>query len=210
MDLFLDTARLTRTTAGDPALDGSLISRCKNRDAEAFSLIVDRYQSRVFGFARRMLRSNEDAEDVTQEVFVRAFENMHRFDGRASLSTWLFKIASNLCIDRARRKGRRPEEVPLFFGSPEVSSPGHFIDFRSDPEGSVVAGEMAETIEIAIGKLSPKLRGVLLLHDVEELSYDEISQIVGIPVGTVKSRLFLARGHLQSALKGYIDGESWL
>lgn len=199
----LEAAGTARRSMGDSALDGSLIGRCKDRDVEAFSVIVDHYQARIYGFTRRMLRCDEDAEDVSQEVFIRAFENIDQFDGRASFATWLFKIAVNLCIDRARRKDRRPESVPLEPDDHADAAP----DKRWDPETRAVALEMEEAIEAAIGFLSEKLRGVLLLHDIEELSYEQISRIVGIPVGTVKSRLFLARSHLQRALRNYMTGE---
>lgn len=199
----LRAAAVAHRSTGDPALDGSLISRCKNRDAEAFSLIVDLYQARIYGFARRMLRSEEDAEDVAQEVFIRAFQNIDRFDGRASLATWLFRIAANLCIDRARRKDRKPEATHLEQGLAVEAT----RDTRWDPEVRAVALEMEDAIEATIASLSEKLRSVLLLHDLEELSYEEISRVVGIPVGTVKSRLFLARAHLQRALRNYLTGD---
>lgn len=195
---------MSRAGAAELGLEESIIERCKSRDAEAFGLLVDKYQARVYGYVRRMLRDTEEAEDVAQEVFVKAFQHISRFDGRASVGTWLFKIASNLCIDRSRRKEKRPETVS-FSGSAEreYDKP----DGRWDPQASLVAGEMEKTIEAAIGELSDKLRSVLLLHDLEGLSYDEIAQAAGIPVGTVKSRLFLARTHLQNALAGYLAPE---
>ncbi len=189
-------------------IDGAIISRCKNRDAEAFGELVDRYQARVFGFVKRMVKSTEDAEDIAQEVFIKAFQNIHRFDGRASLTTWLFKIASNLCIDKARRKDRRPETVQL--SSPdgaeisEIDAPDH----RWNPEIQANTNLMESKIEESISNMSEKLRSVLLLHDIEELSYDEISSVLGIPVGTVKSRLFLARNAMQESLKEFLsDGK---
>lgn len=206
MGIYLDNMRTTVRPSEDSALDRTIISRCKNRDAEAFSMIVDQYQARIYGFVRRMLRNTEDAEDVAQEVLIKAFENFDRFDGRASLSTWLFKIASNLCIDRARKKGRRPELVSFEPANGEAIT--DLADVRWDPQMSAVTTEMEEAIEDALGQLSDKLRSVLLLHDLEELSYEEISKAVGIPVGTVKSRLFLARNQLQLALKRYLMGEA--
>ncbi|MBV6503941.1 MAG: ECF RNA polymerase sigma factor SigW [Fimbriimonadales bacterium] len=204
VELSTGAIRLTQRTHEDALLDGALIDRCRNRDAEAFGLLVDRYQTRVFGYVRRMVGSAEDAEDIAQEVFVRAFQNIGRFDGRASLTTWLFKIASNLCIDRSRRKGRRPEEAPLA-SVEDPESGAKASDPRWDPETHLVALEMEDAVEGAISQLSDKLRSVLLLHDIEEMSYDEIASALKIPVGTVKSRLFLARGHLQEALRGFIE-----
>ncbi|MFN8140581.1 MAG: sigma-70 family RNA polymerase sigma factor [Fimbriimonadales bacterium] len=191
---------LSRATE-EKVLDGAIISRCQRRDSEAFGLLVDRYQARIFGYVRRMVYSAEDAEDIAQEVFVKAFQNIDRFDGRASLTTWLFKIANNLCIDKKRRKDRRPQEA--FLSSEEADQAFEVADSRWDPESHAVAQEMAVLVESSLRQMSDKLRTVILLHDKEELSYEQIAEIVNVPVGTVKSRLFLAREQLQIALRGY-------
>jgi len=196
---------LSRITGKDPdpfGVDFALLERCKTRDVEAFGLLVDRYQARVFGYIRRMVPRREDAEDLAQEVFLRAFKSIHRFDGRASLATWFFKIANNLCIDRARHEKRKNEV--LFVESDEEALLEEIIDERWNPEARTVAEQMEKIIEMEIRKLSEKLRSVLLLHDIEGLSYAEIAQVLRIPVGTVKSRLFLAREHLQEAIKEYL------
>lgn len=203
MEIALGAIRLSRSGAAEPGFEDSLVRRCKQRDAEAFGMLVERYQSRVYGFVRHMVREQEEAEDVAQEVFIKAFQNIERFDGRAAFATWLFKIAANLCIDRARRKDRRPEVVNLTYGDsgPAEHEPP---DSKFDPHIAAIANEMEKEIEAAIQSLSEKLRSVLLLHDLEGLSYEEIAGAVGVPVGTVKSRLFLARAHLQSALTKYM------
>ena len=203
MEISLRGMSIPQPNSGQAA-DGAIISRCKNRDAEAFGLLVDRYQARVFGFVRRMVHNVEDAEDIAQEVFVRAFQNIDRFDGRASLTTWLFKIASNLCIDRVRRKDRRPDTVSMANSEEGESVEIEVPDERWNPEVMTTISYMEQKLEEAIGKMSDKLRSVLLLHDIEELSYDEISKVIGIPVGTVKSRLFLARTALQDSIKEFI------
>ncbi len=205
MGVSVEAIQAGQRFSGDSALNRAVISRCIRRDAEAFGLLVDQYQARVYGFVRRMVPNADDAEDIAQEVFVRAFQNIHRFDGRASLATWLFKIAGNLCIDRARRQKRRPEEVPLAAGPAADGSELEAPDRRWDPESRAVALEMHEAVERAVAGLSEKLRSVLLLYDLEELSYDEIAAVAGIPVGTVKSRLFLARARIQDALNDYME-----
>jgi RNA polymerase sigma-70 factor (ECF subfamily) len=206
VEIALGAIGLSRSGA-ELNLDESLVRRCKGGDLEAFGLLVDRYQVRVNGFVRRMVRNQEDAEDIAQEVFVKAFRNIGRFDGRASLSTWLFKIAANLCIDRSRRRERRPE--PVSFSSREGEW-GEFDvpDGRHEPHTLTVSHEMEAVIESAVRAMSEKLRSVLLLHDLEGLNYNEIAEAVGVPVGTVKSRLFLARSQLQAALTDYMRGES--
>jgi RNA polymerase sigma-70 factor (ECF subfamily) len=189
-------------TGGSEYDESHLIRRCREQDTEAFRWLVQRYQSRIYNFVRRMVSNVDDAEDVTQEVFLKAFRNIRNYDGRAAFATWLFKIASNLCVDRARRRKRKAEPISLnesFAASMLVPS-----DFRWNPEQLAVASEMKAALETAIEAMSDKLKPVLLLHDLEGMEYQQIADTLGIPLGTVKSRLFLARGHLQAALEPFI------
>jgi RNA polymerase sigma-70 factor (ECF subfamily) len=185
--------------------EATLLDRCRRHDYEAFGKLVDAYQARIFGFVKRMVSSPEEASDVTQEVFIKAFQNIHRFDGRASMRTWLFRIAHNLCIDRARKSDRSIHEVSL-----EIDADSHetqdIPDHRWSPDDLLLNDELMGVVEAGIGTMSEKLRSVLLLHDKEEMSYEEIAALLTIPVGTVKSRLFLARNHLQSVISTYIEG----
>lgn len=190
----------------DLAAEQSLLEQCQRQDIEAFAKIVDAYQVRVLGFVRRMVPDHEEALDVTQEVFIRAFQSLDRFDGRCSLRTWMFRVAHNLCIDRARRAKRAPVAMSLDAGF-ESSEPIEFSDERWDPAQMAMNAELQAEVGRAISSMSDKLRIVLLLHDKEDMGYDEIAGIVGIPVGTVKSRLFLARRHLQEQLSQYLERE---
>jgi RNA polymerase sigma-70 factor (ECF subfamily) len=193
-------------TLGDD-LERTLVDRSRSNDLEAFGRIVDAYQARVFGFVKRMVRDEQDALDLTQEVFVKAFRNMGHFDGRSSLKTWLFKIANNLCIDRSRYKGRRPVESSLDAPLGPDEEPMELPDASGSPEQRLLQEEFRERVEGAIASMSEKLRNVLLLHDKEDLSYEEVALALEIPVGTVKSRLFLARAHLQRHLGDYMAGD---
>jgi len=150
-----------------------------------------------------MVPNAEEAADVTQEVFVRAFQNIARFDGRSSVRTWLFRIAYHLCIDRARKADRSPNEVGLVDPSEgeEIDVP----DMRWQPDQLAIDTEMMDVVEQGIGSMSEKLRSVLLLHDKEDMAYEEIAKTLDLPVGTVKSRLFLARAHLQNVVKSYLE-----
>ena len=188
----------------DLAAERALVEQCRRQDYEAFSKIVDAYQARVFGFVRRMVKNEEEALDVTQEVFIKAYRHMARFDGRCSLRTWLFRIAHNLCIDRARRVERTPVETSL---EPRIADdePFEFPDDRWDPERIALSEELSAVIDHAIETMSEKLRIVLLLHDKEDMGYDEIASTMDLPVGTVKSRLFLARAHLKQHLGQYLE-----
>ncbi len=184
------------------SLEEPLLRRCKEGDPEAFRALVEQYQARIFGFARKMLPSLEDAEDVAQEVFIRAFQNIHRFDHQASLTTWLFRITVNLCIDRLRRGKKTPE--PYRLDHLETCACDEPSDRRYDPEDYIFTREMQRALAQTLEHLSPKLKTVLLLHDGEGLNHQQISEILNIPVGTVKSRLFLARAKLQEALKPFL------
>lgn len=187
----------------DAAAEQALLEQVRRQDLDAFSKIVDAYQSRIFGFVKRMVRSEEDALDISQEVFVRAFQAVDRFDGRSGLRTWLFRIAHNLCVDRARRSERMPVSVSL---EPAEGEEGQrdVADARWNPETVVLREELQAVVEEALASMSEKLRTVLLLHDKEDMGYEEISKTVDVPVGTVKSRLFLARAHLQDHVGRYL------
>ncbi|MBC8064130.1 MAG: sigma-70 family RNA polymerase sigma factor [Chlorobia bacterium] len=206
MELCIGAARLSSGNQTDHATELAIVDRCRKQDYEAFGKLVDAYQNRVFGFIRRMVSNPDEAADLTQDVFIRAFQSFHRFDGRCSVRTWLFRIAYNLCVDRARKNARSPSEVSLQ-GTTEIDETFDVPDARWQPDQIALDSEMATAIESAIATMSEKLRSVLLLHDKEDLPYEEIAQMVGVPVGTVKSRLFLARAHLQQHLRNYLQAE---
>ena len=203
MELCVSTTRVKLRETRDYASEDAIVDRCRRQDFEAFGKLVDAYQNRVFGFVRRMLPSAEEAADVTQETFIKAFQNFTRFDGRCSVRTWLFRIAYHLCVDRARKNDRSLSEVALV-----DSTEGEEIDVadsRWQPEQMAIDAELMSFVESAIASMSEKLRSVLILHDKEDMSYEEISQMLDVPIGTVKSRLFLARAHLQHVLKRYSE-----
>lgn len=194
-----------RVDARDPLGRAPEQSRSAARspgEVEEFDRVVDAYQARVYGFVRRMVATDEEAQDATQEVFVRAFQGFARFDGRCSLRTWLFRIAHNYCVDLGRRRAGAAPEVRIDSSGAD-GSVWEFADQRWHPEDRVLSLELAEVVEEGLRTMSEKLRSVLLLHDREELTYDEIAEAVGIPIGTVKSRLFLARAHLQGHIRKY-------
>lgn len=207
MELVLRTMTLKPGATTDLSDELALIERCRKNDAEAFGKIVDAYQNRLFGFVRRMVKDGEDASDIAQETFVRAFQGIHRFDGRSSIRTWLFRIAYNLCIDRARKAGRTPSETSLdtsFEDDERIDVP----DSRWDPQKMILGDEFRAVLERGIGTMSEKLKSVLMLHDQHDMAYEEIAKILNVPIGTVKSRLFLARAHLQNAVRTYLQEEA--
>lgn len=206
MQACAGTLRLS-TKQLDDASERALIERCRRNDFEAFGRFVDAYQNRVYGFIRRMVPSQDEAEDVTQEVFIRAYQHFANFDGRCSVKTWLFRIANNLCIDRARKLDRVPAHTD-YYPAGEDEEPIEIADVRWEPERIALDQELSKLVEGSISTMSDKLRSVLLLHDKEDMAYDEIAQALAIPIGTVKSRLFLARTHLQNSLADYFKQEA--
>lgn len=191
----------------DTHSEHALVEQCRRQNLEAFGKIVDAYQGRVYGFVKRLTHGAEEALDITQEVFIRAFQGFARFDGRSSLRTWLFRIAYNLCIDRSRKENRNPAEARIDTAASD-DEPMEFADSRWDPQSAMLENELYDVVSAGIDSMSDKLRTVLILHDREDLGYDEIAETVGIPVGTVKSRLFLARAHLQNHVRQYWSQES--
>lgn len=203
MELSLGAFRLSNRITLDPATEANLVDRCRKQDYEAFGRLVDAYQARVFGFVRRMVPNADEASDVTQEVFIRAFQSFGRFDGRSGIRTWLFRIAYNLCVDRSRKADRSVGEIGLADAADGEEM--NVADVRWQPDRITMDDELMALVEQGIESMSEKLRGVLLLHDKEDMQYDEIAELLNVPVGTVKSRLFLARAHLQNIVKPYLD-----
>ena len=207
MQACAGTLRLRTPKQLDDASEKALIERCRRQDYEAFGRFIDAYQNRVYGFIRRMVSNLDEAEDLTQEVFIRAYQHFATFDGRCSVKTWLFRIANNLCIDRARRLDRIPAHTD-YYPSADDDEPIDIADIRWEPEKVALDQELSRLVETGIASMSEKLRSVLLLHDKEDMAYEEIATSLSIPVGTVKSRLFLARSHLQNVLSEYIKQEA--
>ncbi len=202
MDTLLRQAQAIRM----PLTDSSLVERCRANDDAAFSEVVGRYKAKIYNYVYRMTGSADDAEDLTQEVFIRLYTSIDSFRGQSSLNTWLFRIAGNLCIDRFRRTKNRAPAFSLDEPAGGDDAPAHEVpDETYAPHRLLENVEMAEQIQAALSKLPEKLRTALLLHDIEGLPYEEIAEIAGCPLGTVKSRLFNARLQLRQHLSGYLN-----
>jgi RNA polymerase sigma-70 factor (ECF subfamily) len=207
MSLYAGVKSLNPGDRFDAAAEQSLVEQARRKDYEAFTKIVNAYQARVHGFVRRMVGNEEEALDLTQDVFIRAFQAVDKFDGRSSVRTWLFRIAHNLCIDRSRRENRRPNITSLD-AVQDDEGPREFADTSWDPQQMLLDDEFRGVVEHALEQMSDKLRTVLILHDREDMGYEEIASAVNIPVGTVKSRLFLARTFLQERVSTYLYGSA--
>ncbi len=178
--------------------DEVLIERFQNGDLRAFDEIVRRYKDPLLNFVYRFLGNRTESEDIVQETFLRVFKNKHAYRKVAKFSTWIYTIAGNLAKTELRKRKKRN----LF----SISDIGYedkdyeIADETLSPEKEVNSTMYDEIIQKEIQNLSPKFREVIILRDVQELSYEEISKIVKIPIGTVKSRVNRARLRLQEKL----------
>ena len=197
--------RLTLRERSVASSDWDLVQRAQAGDRDAFRELVERYQRRIAALALGMLRSREDALDVVQETFTKAYQSLDRFKGDSAFYTWVYRIAHNLCIDHQRRAGKQPQ-VPL-----DSDEPGH-ASLAAIPDGlhpdqpfdRARDAEIARRVQEAIRELTPDHRAVILLRELEGLSYEEISQVLECPKGTVMSRLHYARRQLQARLRGLL------
>jgi len=177
-----------------------LINRFKDGDASAFEEIVLKYQDKIYNLCCYILKDAHDAEDAAQDVFLKAYQNLNKFRPGSSLHTWLYRIAVNTSIDYRRK--------PLFESLFKSSKEGDVfvVDQPSDspsPERLYESKEIGNTIQFALGRLSEKLRTVIVLKEIEGLSYEEISEVLDVSIGTVKSRISRAREELKKLLKKF-------
>ena len=184
----------------------TLINAAQQGDLEAFNLLILRYQNLLFGIALRLLNDEDTASDAVQEALISAFRRFDTFRGD-SLRSWLARVVVNACYDEMRRK-RRQHSVPLEqFSSAgeEIEGSYWLIDPQADPELQFETSELESAIQASLHKLPPIYRLVIVLVDIEGLSYEEAARAAGVPVGTVKSRLARARLQMQKSLQ--VSGE---
>lgn len=173
------------------ALERSLIVRAKSGEREAFSLLIRHNIRRVYRAAYALMKNRDDAEDIAQETFMRAYQNMNRFDEAMPLFPWLYRIARNLCLNRIQRVTKRETELPEIDYIPYVSA---------GPEDSAIEAEERQRIRDAVARLPDQQRKIIQLSHFQECSYREIADILNIPIGTVMSRLYNARCKLRELL----------
>jgi RNA polymerase sigma-70 factor (ECF subfamily) len=186
-----------RELCGDP--DAGLVARWQDGDAGAFEELVRRHQGRVYRLVLRMLGNAQEAEDVAQEAFLSLHRHGHRFRREARFSTFMYRVATNAALNRRRRLSRiraREEEFALrqAAGDDLPATP-------RDPEGAAVGAEVQVRVQQALLSLPPDLRAAIILYDIEGQSYRDIAAILGVPEGTVKSRIHRARGSLRDRLE---------
>lgn len=177
--------------------EAELIERARKGDKEAFGVLVERYQRRVANVALSVVHNQDDAIELAQETFVRAYENLPKFESRSSFSTWLYRIAANLAIDFWRREGRHV----VLRGEDAENEIRRLPSDSGDSFKTASRKELSARLTAALEELTPEHRTVILLREVEGLSYDEISETLQCPRGTVMSRLHYARNRLRVLLK---------
>lgn len=182
--------------------DRELIKRAQRGDQAAFRSLVDRHQRRAFTIAMGLVRDENDARELVQDAFLRVYKGLNAFQGNSSFFTWLYRIITNLSIDLMRKPGRRDAE--LLDGQQTIDEEADFplisrID-GADPLDVMRRQEIAARIRAALDDLPPYHRGVILMREVEGMSYEEMAQAMGVSKGTIMSRLFHARQKLQRAL----------
>ena len=192
----------------DPGKQQKLIRRLQARDTQAFEQLIEDHQSRIYNLIFRMLGNHEEAEDLLQEVFITVFKKIDGFRGESSLSTWIYRIATNHCINRKKYLTRRKHYSKSSYGDlserEQSESGGGLTENLPRPDEMAEGKQMEQAIQQAISTLDDEYRVVLILRDVQNLSYDEIEQILDVPAGTVKSRLHRARMALKEKLVPYL------
>ncbi len=183
----------------NPVEEGSAIERAQKGDREAFALIVKKYMKPAYYVALSYVGSEQDALDLSQDAFVNAFRHLKRFDPTRSFFPWFYSILKNLCMNHLARARRRKEES--LDRMAEDDRPVVLPVAASDPEKAAVAADLRAKVGEALGRLKPKDREILVLQHLQDFSYREIADLLGIPIGTVMSRLYGARRALRRELE---------
>ena len=185
----------------DRAAESNVIRRALAGDQKAYEEILNRYRPGIFNLVLRMVRNREEAEDIVQETFIKAFNALSTFSEEYALSTWLYKIALNNCIDHFRKKKLQTLSLDKPLEGKDSDLKRELPDRGLTPEGAVLRSERHQLVREAIEKLPEHYRRVIVMRHQEERSYEEIAQILGVPLGTVKARIFRARELLKKMLK---------
>lgn len=191
--------------------DLTLVREARSGRSEAFDLLVRRHQDRIYGVIHRMVNDREKAMDLTQESFLRAWKGLGTFEGQSAFFTWLYRIARNVVMSAGRYEAARPKiKVSLDDPAPGSDTDGRRprIDLEGasrSPGESLLAQERRDLVVQAIGSLPPEFREIVILRDMRDQSYEEIAELLEVPLGTVRSRLHRARMELKERLRSVFD-----
>lgn len=173
--------------------DTDLVQLCQKGDMDAFEQLFRKYQKQVYNISFRMMGNRDDALDITQEIFVRAYQKIDKFNFKSSFSTWLYRLATNFCIDELRRHKRDVNIMPLENANLEVD--------QVTPEDIAIMNDREKEVWNALNSLKEKERAIIILKDIDGLSYNEIAEILECSLGRVKSRIHEARQNLKAILE---------
>jgi RNA polymerase sigma-70 factor, ECF subfamily len=219
----LNSADTAGGGAGVGGRDAALLRQAQNGDRTAYGQIVVTYQDRLYNAVLRMVGDTDEAADVTQEAFTRGLMKIDSFRGEASAYTWLFRIAMNLAISQLRKVQRHrvfsldrpgPNGNGRYAASAAEDQASSLVDRVAQdrstlsPSDALEGRERGEQVLAALGRLDPEYRAVLVMRDVEGFDYQQMADVLGLPLGTLKSRLFRARLALRDELKPYLEGRS--
>ncbi len=185
--------------------DAELVLEAQRGDVHAFDQLVERYHGKIYGLTYNMTSNREDAEDLTQDIFVKAFEALPRFRGKSSFYTWLYRIAVNKTINY-RKKRNRKRALSLDSFDQEIKTDEVYSDLttKGSPLRNMSLSELQIKLNEALQNLSEKHRTVVVMHDMQGIPHEQIAKVVGASVGTVRSRLFYARRQMQAELAEFI------
>ena len=185
----------------DALREQELVERARRGEESAFEALVTENEKRIYNLCLRLVGNPEDAAELTQEAFLNAWRGLGRFQGESSFSTWLYRLASNVCIDFLRReKRRRSLSMTVSLDDEEGERQAELPDRRYAPEEALERSEARRAVAEGLERLTPEHRQVLVMREIHGLSYAEIAQVLGLEEGTVKSRIARARGALRKVL----------
>ena len=192
-----DLSNQKKEMVADGITDAECVRRVQRGEADAFEILVRRHEKTIFNLVYRMLGDPDEAAEVSQEVFLSAFRAAGQFRGEANFSTWLYRIALNHASTRRKSLATRQQKIVPLDGVETLHDP------QPGPPEILEKQEIREKVQFALNQLDPEDAAVILLRDLQDVSYDEVAEVLEIPVGTVKSRLHRARQALKSRLKTY-------
>ena len=186
--------------------DLGLVEKAKNGDQAAFAELMDRYRESVYFMLLKMIKNSDDAEDLTIETFGKAFNRLEQYSPSYAFSTWLFKIASNNCIDFIRKKRVYLTSMDHAYANSDGDSVRIDVESNTlDPEEEIIKDQKVKMMRLVVSKLKPRYRELIEKRYFQELSYEEIAQEMDLPLGTVKAQLFRARDFLANMMKNTKD-----
>ena len=194
---------------GEREADLVLVERVQSGDQEAFGLLVSKYQRKLLRLVMRFVRDSAEAEDVTQEAFIKAYRALPGFRGESAFYTWLYRIGVNTAKNWLVARGRRmPTVSEIATDDTTDIGDGGLLRDDTTPEQIMMSKQIGETVNAAMDALPEDLRTAIALREIEGMSYEEIAQVMDCPIGTVRSRIFRAREAIAAKLRPLLDTES--